>query len=223
MCLISVIVDDVRVVVPEWVDSLDQFRCWADEADFPEKGNIWWLRGGVWADMSKEQVFTHVMVKGEIYRGLANLMVESNLGTVLTDGLRLTNLEAGLSGKPDATFISNEARRDGRVNFVEGREDGFTEVIGSPDMVLEVVSDSSEVKDEVTLLEDYFAAGIKEYWLVDARLKPVRFDIFRRSKVEFVPTRKQAGWLKSTVFGKSFRLTQAKDEFGDPKYRLESR
>jgi Uma2 family endonuclease len=221
MCLTTVIVDDVRVVVPEWVDGLDEFRRWTDEPDFPEKGNIWWLHGGVWADMSKEQVFTHVLVKTRITSALDNLVTENDLGLVFSDGLRVTNLDANLSGKPDATFVSNESRREGRVRFIEGMDRGYTEIIGAPDMVLEVVSDSSETKDLETLREDYFSAGVREYWLVDARGKNLVFEILRRNKVGFVATRKQSGWMKSSVFGKSFRLAQELDQFGDPKYRLE--
>jgi Uma2 family endonuclease len=39
-------------------------------------------------------------------------------------------------------------------------------------MVLEVVSASSVEPDTQTLRELYWAAGIKEYWLVDARGGP---------------------------------------------------
>ena len=90
-------------------------------------------------------------------------------------------------------------------------------------MLLEILSDSSEEKDFVFLFEDYFTAGVREYWRVDARQSPPTFEIFRRNSKGFVAIRKQAGWLKSVVFQKSFRLVESKDRLGDPKYSLEVR
>ena len=73
-------------------------------------------------------------------------------------------------------------------------------------MVLEVVSKRSEKKDNSILREDYFTAGVREYWLVDARQDPASFEILKRGTDGFVNTRKQDGWIKSAVFGRSFKL-----------------
>lgn len=217
----TLITNDVHLDIPEWVTSLAAFRKWTDTPDFPEKGNIWWLRGKVWIDMSKEQLFTHLEIKGEIFFVLKGLIRQSDLGLMFTDGLLLTNELAGLSGNPDATFISHDALEEGRVVLVEGKDSGYTEAKGSPEMVLEVVSNSSENKDYTILTSDYFTAGINEYWLVDARRSPLRFEIYRRGDEHFVSTRKQAGWLRSNVFDKSFRLVTGKNRSGTPKFTLE--
>ena len=155
--------------------------------------------------------------------GFANLMVESDLGLVLPDGTLFTNEEADLSGNPDLTFVSHFARESGKVTLTEGKEHGFTEVVGSPEMVLEVVSDSSVAKDTDLLRKAYFQAGIEEYWLIDARSEKLSFEILKRGAKGFMATRKQDGWLKSLVFGKSFRLTVTQNRLGDPQYRLEVR
>jgi Uma2 family endonuclease len=94
---------------------------------------------------------------------------------------------------------------------------------GSPDMVLEVVSDSSVRKDVQQLRQDYWEAGIREYWLVDARKEPLIFDILRYTPKGYRTAPKKGGWIKSNVFGKSFRLTQQTSEYGDPEYTLEVR
>jgi Uma2 family endonuclease len=219
----TMIVDDFCLKIPSWVADLDSFRRWTDEPDFPEKGNIWWLRGGVWADMSHEQIFTHVLIKGVVYRVLAALVEEQDLGLMLTDGLLFTNEEAGISGSPNATFISHEAEESGLVRLIEGKTHGFTEVVGSPDMLLEVVSDGSVEKDLVILPEDYFHAGVREFWRVDVRQGSASLEIFRRGAKGFVAVRRQSGWLKSPVFGKSFRLAAAKDRRNRPSYQLEVR
>jgi Uma2 family endonuclease len=216
----TILAEDVRLDIPEWVSSLGAFRRWTNEPDFPEQGNIWWLCGKVWADMSQEQLFTHLMVKGAIYRVLAELVESEDSGMMVPDGLLLSNLDAEISGNPDATYISHEAVDEGHAVLIEGKSHGYTEVVGSPDMVLEVVSDKSEEKDEV-LRDKYFTAGIREYWLVDARQDPLQFDILRRTASKFVPVRKQAGWLKSAVFAKSFRLVKGKNRKGNPTFILE--
>jgi Uma2 family endonuclease len=217
----TLIAEDVYLEIPSWVTDLEAFRRWTDQDDFPETGNIWWLRGGVWADMSQEQAYTHNHVKGEIYAVLRAIAKASDLGQVFADGFLLTNEGAGISGNPDAFFLSHEAIADGRVVLVEGKTAGWTEAQGSPEMVLEVLSDSSEEKDLITLREDYFAAGIREYWLADARISPPSLDILRRNSKGFIVTRRHGGWVKSAVFSKSFRLIEGKDRSGFPVYTLE--
>ena len=49
--------------------------------------------------------------------------------------------------------MSHDALAPGRVRQVEGKEGGIVELEGTPDMVLEVVSDGSEKKDDQTLRE----------------------------------------------------------------------
>ena len=150
--------DDAQLRVPASVTDLESFCEWVETDDVPEKGNIWWLRGEVWADMSKEQLFTHVDLKGAIFAVLYFLVKQNRLGRIFTDGARLTNPTADLSGKPDAMFLSEETLDSDRALLMEGAEAGYVEVVGIPDMVLEVVSTSSVKKDLVVLLDDYWLA-----------------------------------------------------------------
>ena len=63
----TIVAETCQFSLPGWVTDIDAFRRWVDAPDFPEEGNIWWLRGEVWADMSREQIFTHLAVKNEFY------------------------------------------------------------------------------------------------------------------------------------------------------------
>ena len=135
----------------------------------------------------------------------------------------LTNLAVGFSWKPDGTFVSMESLQCGLVKLVEGEEGGFVELEGSPDMVLEIVSRSSVHKDTVELRQAYWEAKIREYWLVDARREPLRFDILRHSPKGYIATRKQGGWVKSGVFGKFFKLSQHTSGLGHPQFTLSVR
>ncbi|MBI1913968.1 MAG: Uma2 family endonuclease [Planctomycetes bacterium] len=207
--------ESAEVSIPDWVVDLESFRRWADADDFPEKERIWYLPGGVWVDMSKEQIFTHVLIKTEITIVVGGLVTHGGLGMYLTDGAFFSNEEADIGGKPDGLFASNASLDEQKVRMVEGMETGHLEIEGTPDMVLEVVSESSVRKDKIVLREAYWKAGIREYWLVDARKETLSFDILRHTAKGYVATRKQQGWIKSNVFSKSFRLTSRTDSRGN--------
>jgi Uma2 family endonuclease len=99
---------------------------------------------------------------------------------------------------------------------------GAIELEGTPEMVLEVVSDSSVDKDTITLPPLYYAAGIDEFWRADARGE-LNFEIFRWRPSGYELMRLPDGWCRSELFGREFRLTQAADPMGDPLYTLEVR
>jgi Uma2 family endonuclease len=209
--------------IPAWVTDLETFRRWVRSEDVPEKTQVCYLAGEVWVDMSGEQVFSHNLVKQAFNLVLGSLVMANRLGRYHPDGILLGNPAADLSSKPDGLFVSRESLSADRVRLVPGTLSGFVELQGTPDMVLEVVSDSSVEKDTVTLPGLYWRAGIPEYWLVDARGKRLRFDILRRAARKYAAVRKQGGWVKSAVFGRSFRLVRRVDERDDPEYVVETR
>ena len=213
--------DSETVRVPMWVTDLESFRRWAVSDEAPENVPVHFLDGEVWIDMSKEQVFSHVRIKQELLRVLGNVVKETRQGDMFPDGLLLTNVEAALSGNPDGTFISRETFREKRVRLVEGKKSGCVELEGTPDMVLEVLSDSSVKKDRELLRELYWKAGIPEYWIVDGRGDAVEFTILKHTTRGYSAVRNASGWLKSPVFGKSFRLTRRLDELGHPDFVLD--
>jgi len=170
-----------------------------------------------------EQFFSHNRVKTRYTIVVGNLVDSGDLGYLVADRMLLTHAGANLSTEPDVLFATWEALRCGRLRLVKGAVEGYVELEGTPDMVLEVLSTSSVHKDTELLRELYWRAGIPEYWLVDARGEVPRFDILRYTAQGYVATEAQDGWLLSTVFGHAFRLTQLADALGHPQYRLEVR
>jgi Uma2 family endonuclease len=220
----SVIVIEDKVRIPSGLDALESFRQWARSEEFPERGRYAYLNGEVWVDLSMEQPFTHNRVKTKFTTALDTLVDELGLGEVFSDGMLLSNADANLSTEPDATFVSFEAMRTGRVRLVEGEIEGFKELEGTPDMVLEVVSATSVRKDTETLRDLYWKAGIPEYWLIDARGDEPLFTLLRHAARGYTATRPQAhGWLRSAVFGKAFRLRKQSGPLGHPQYTVEVR
>jgi Uma2 family endonuclease len=216
----TVIFDEASVRIPAWVVDHRAFRRWLYSDDFPQQGRICYLAGEVWADISKERVFSHNQVKQEYNLVLGGLAKRNKLGRYFPDGLLISNAEIEFTSQPDGTFVSHLALETGRVRLVEGTKDGFLQLEGSPDMALEIVSDGSVEKDTVLLRDLYWQAGISEYWLVDARGQRLSFEILRHTARGYVAVRRQQGWLKSTVFGQSFKLTRQIDELAYPDYTL---
>lgn len=140
----------MSLTIPPWVVDFPSFLRWGDSDEFPEEGRIWFIRGGVWADMTMELVFSHNQLKAEITRVLMTIVKATMAGRFFADGLRITNLPAELSGVPDGSYVSFDTLRAGRARYVEGKgkdAGGYTQLEGIPDLVIEVVSESSVDKD----------------------------------------------------------------------------
>src|SRR5437588_12017601 len=77
---VTVVYEDDQAHVPAWVSDLESFCRWADSEEFPDVGRIWYLKGEVWVDMSKEEVFTHVLLKSRFFIVLGALVDAGRLG-----------------------------------------------------------------------------------------------------------------------------------------------
>jgi Uma2 family endonuclease len=210
------------ITVPNWVRDHESFRRWARSKDCPEKVRLAFYRGALWLDLAPEELYSHNQVKGEVCAVLHSRARVDHRGRYATAGMLLSLPDVGLSCMPDGLFISYDSLRSGRVRGVGAETGDCVELEGPPDMVLEIVSDSSETKDLVDLRTLYAQAGVPEYWLIDARSSHVRFELLRREPRGYSVTRPDAGdWQESVVFGLSFRLVSSKNPMGEPTYTLE--
>jgi Uma2 family endonuclease len=211
---------DSKVRIPDWVVDLGSFRRWATSDELPRHGRFSHFNGELWVDLSRE---THAQsqLRCAMTAALGRLDREAPQGYLYSSRMLLTNPGAELSTEPDWMFVSWKAVRSERVRLDRG--DDSVEVVGTPDMVLEIVSPFSVKKDTEVLRELYGRAGVSEYWLVDARREPVRFDLLRQSPRGYSAARPRAGWVRSAVFGKSFRLTARPDRLGNTAYAREVR
>jgi Uma2 family endonuclease len=217
--------DGICLRIPTSAATLAGFRAWVQSDDFPEHVRAAFIGQEVYLDMSKEELETHSSVKTEVSRTVANLNRQRRLGKFYLDGVRITNKAARVSNVPDATFFLAESLRSGRVRLAPGvgkaREAGkYVEIVGTPDWVMEVISDSSVGKDTEKLRQAYHRAGIREYWLIDARGGEIVFQILYWRKTGYAAAPSQDGWQRSRVFGCSFRLERRRDELGLWEYTL---
>ncbi|MCH8046675.1 MAG: Uma2 family endonuclease [Planctomycetes bacterium] len=210
-----------KVALPTSIRDMESFRQWARSDECPEGGWFSYLGGEVWVDLSMEQLFSHNRVKAEITAVLVRLVKSQQRGYLFADRARLSHISADLSTEPDCLFVSYESVKDNRAQLIEGADEGYVEVEGSPDMVLEIISPTSVRKDTVRLRELYHRAGVAEYWLVDAREDEPRLEILRREANEYAPVEPQDGWTPSPVFGRKFQLRVTLDPLGHPDYTLD--
>jgi Uma2 family endonuclease len=218
----AVVFEDQLRIPP--IASLDDFRRWMRSDEFPERGRIDYITGEIEVDMSPENLFFHGTLKSRICATLVNLVEEQELGYLFVDSTRITSVEAGVSAEPDIVFLSDDAIETGRVTLVpksSGEENSYVEIEGPPDLIVEIVSDSSEKKDTQRLPAAYFAAGVPEFWLVDARREPLLFQIYDRGERGFHPAVVDAtGFQHSVVLNKNFRLECKRNSRGRPVYTL---
>jgi Uma2 family endonuclease len=90
----------------------------------------------------------HYFVKDWVRRFRLGRIVTAPTGVVLDD-------ENGV--EPDLLFISQ-----GRAHIIQRRG-----VFGSPDLIVEVLSPSTESRDRGIKLRRYAAAGVPHYWILD--------------------------------------------------------
>ncbi len=212
-----------RVTIPASVVDHDSFREWARSDDFPEKLRASWIDGTLWVDLDMEQLYTHGRVKNIICSVLMPLADTLGAGEYIGDGMLLTLLNPPLTTGSDGLFVFFDSIRSGRITTVPNtRGIGHVEIIGAPDMVLEVVSDWSVEKDLVRLTAAYLQAGVCEYWRVDVRAG-LLFEILRNDGSAWQPTQTPDGWWRSAIFGREFRLRQEPNPLGHVKYFLDMR
>ena len=212
--------------VPAEVFDFEKFRDWVHGDEFPENVRVTYIDGRIEIEMAPEELETHTKLKGDIYGDLRDWNRRKQLGEIFTDGAFLVHQEANLSGNPDVMFCSWAATQSGRVRYAERVKGSnrFIEVVGSPDLVVEVVSRSSVSKDAVLLKKQYYLAGIQEYWLIDGRGETIDFQLLARGDQGFQPVSADAdGYRRSEVLGGSFLLTRSLNRAGRFEYRLDGR
>ena len=217
----TVLVAD-QCLIPGDLATLAAFRRWAVSEAFPQTGRIDWVSSRIEVDMSPEDIFTHGTLKTAIVGRLWPLA--QGRGIHLFAGeTRVSSVAGDLSVEPDVVAVSDAAIDAGRVRLVPasgGWPDRFTELEGAPDLVVEIVGDASVKKDTQRLPAAYHAAGIREFWLIDARGAEVGFTIHRWEPASYAASTTADGHGFSTVFACGFALVRSRNAAGRFVYDL---
>ena len=198
--------------IPTAAALLEGFREWSRSDSFPETGRIDYLAGKVEIEMSPEDLYTHGTVKTALVAELFAHVARPSRGFVFADSTRVTSPASDLSAEPDVVVVLLESFDQGKVRHIPAASRGpgrYVELEGAPDLVVEILSDSSVEKDTQRLPPRYAAAGVGELWLVDARGAELRFDlkVLRAGSYQEVPANRD-GWLHSPLLSAKIRLTR---------------
>lgn len=215
-------------VLPAAAGGLAAFRRWAFSAEFPDHGRIDYLAGSVETELSPEDLHTHGPVKAAIAAVLHALIVERDLGQVFIDRARVSSAAANLSVEPDVLAVLWQSLESGRVRYVPRARGGpvrlarSAEIEGGPDLVVEILSDSSVRKDTELLPRLYALAGVRELWLVDARGEQPDLAMYTLESGAYREVAPDArGHLLSPLLGHTFRLLRQPARFSTWRYQLE--
>ena len=212
-----------QIKIPGNVATLTAFRHWSLSESFPKRGRIDWVGSQIEVDRSPEDLFTHGTLKTAIVASLWPLARRKGYN-LFTGETRISSIVGNLSTEPDVVAVSDAAIDTDRVKLTPkagGEADRFVELEGGPELVVEIVSDASVGKDRRRLPPAYFAAGVTEFWLIDARGPELEFVIHHRGESGFVPvTVGVDGDQPSTVFSCGFRLIRGRNARGRYFYDL---
>jgi Uma2 family endonuclease len=182
--------------------NLQQKFSYADYLNWPQ-GERFELIDGIAYDMSPAPGTVHQTVSGElfgiIWQFLKNKkcrVFSAPFDVRLPEMKKATDAETFTVVQPDITVICDENKIDERG------------CKGAPDVVIEILSQSSAYRDETEKLLLYEKHGVKEYWIVNPDAKYVM--IYRNNEKKFEKPEYLRGEdiLESRVLtGLSFKLT----------------
>lgn len=214
---------DHEIEIPT-IRNLADFRHWALSDAFPGRGRIDYIGGRIEVDMSPEDLFTHGTLKFQLAGRIEDRVAELDVGHGFVGETRISSIPANLSAEPDVVVVTYDAIDSGRVRLIPKatqREGRYIEIEGGPDLVAEIVSDSSVTKDTRRLPRAYYDAGVKEFWLIDARGEELFFQIHRRGAAAFVAAEvDEEGYQRSEVLDAWYWLERDRHARGHWVYRL---
>jgi Uma2 family endonuclease len=201
--------EGLQIQIPAWVKDNASFLRWAEANVENQRGKIGYFQGLVWIDQTMETFF-HNQIKMAIAFAVMEWNAQQGLGRYYGDGMLFSRPDIELSSEPDGLFVSQQAKANRRAWLEKGRDSLV--LLGTPDMVLEVVSKSSRKKDTKILPDLYHQAGVAEYWRVDSLVKAPELNIYSNTPggYELVPS--QDGWVKSDVLRATFKLVVDAEE-----------
>lgn len=148
----------------------EEYRDFASESQKME-----WVNGEVVIYMPASD--RHQDMIGFLYSLLRSFIELFGLGLVRQAPFEVKLWPDGPSREPDLFFIS----QDNPAGITP------TLITGAPDLVIELISKGSVTIDRVDKFREYEQAGVKEYWLIEARP--------RRHNAEFFVLDPEAGYI----------------------------
>ncbi len=129
---------------------------WEDVLRMPDDGNRYEFIGGR-LYMTPAPATRHQRVLMRLWSALLRILMDSGHGEVFSGPLMVEFPGTGDRVQPDLLFVSNERRA------IIGEK----QVLGAPDLVVEILSPSTAHRDRGIKLDLYARHGVAQYWIVD--------------------------------------------------------
>lgn len=144
-----------------------------DYLELPDDGKRYEIIDGE-LYMSTSPTPNHQKIVRNFLFALSLYLKRHPIGEVMPAPLEVFFSQTNIA-QPDIIFISNE-----RSDIIKP-----TQIKGAPDLVIEVLSPSTEKRDRTVKLKMYARFGVREYWL--PKEKTATVEIFRLQDGELVP------------------------------------
>lgn len=105
--------------------------------------------------MTPSPVTRHQRISGRLFALIFTFVRDNNLGEVFAAPYDVVLDEYNVF-QPDILFISKD-----RLNIITDKN-----VQGSPDFIIEILSESTVYRDAIQKKRRYARSGVKEYWIV---------------------------------------------------------
>jgi Uma2 family endonuclease len=174
------------------------------------------LRSSFYQDMTPEQKIEfidgevilhspaknqHLIATGCIFQAMNLFVIAHRLGTVKTE--KCLCVFPRNDYEPDVVFFGIEKSARLQLDTLQ---------FPVPDLVVEVLSDSTEAKDRGAKFIDYAAQGVVEYWIVDAEQRVLEQYLLRGSTYQ-LNKKSDSGMVESqAIKGFSIEITALFDE-----------
>lgn len=132
---------------------------YGDYLDWPE-GERWELIEGIPCNMTPAPSIEHQRISGEIFRQISNFLFDNECEVFAAPfDVRLpeadeTDAEIITVVQPDIAVICDPAKLDPRG------------CRGAPDVIMEILSPATAVRDQIQKVTLYQKHGVREYWTV---------------------------------------------------------
>jgi Uma2 family endonuclease len=159
-----------------------------DYVNLPEDGRRYEILDGKLA-MTPSPGTRHQIVSGNLATALTLYVKAYDLGTVLHAPIDVI-LDDTTVVVPDIVFVSKARRHLITERAIEG----------APDLIIEILSPTTERRDRGTKMKLYARFAVAHYWLVDPEQRPLELYELRNGTYELVQTCKRSDTVLPALF-----------------------
>ena len=131
-------------------------KTWEDVLRMPDDGNRYEFIGGR-LYVTAAPVIRHQRISKRLEAALVRVLEDPGHGEVFYAPCLVEFPGVGDRVQPDLLFVSDERRE------IIGEK----QVLGAPDLVVEILSPSTAHRDRGIKLDLYARSGVRQYWIVD--------------------------------------------------------